>query len=163
MFFVNHLDSQTEQAKYVGCVFPYQYVNPYYHTFTARSCANILLDRAQIPLPVPDDYRVGCDCIPGFAMDYQGYCIDEAQCNLWEAFGPLINEGAISDPESLEQEQDQVKQNEKDPQKPEEIQQVYKENEGSSNKAKNVDLNELKSQDFNSIEVNSRQFDGKFS
>lgn len=100
-------------------------------------------------------------------MNYQGYCIDEAQCDLWEAFGTLINEGAIGSnvggPESLEHEQDQVKPNEKDPQKQGEIQQFYRENEGSPNKAQNLDFNELKSQDLNSIEVNSGQFDGKFS
>lgn len=116
---------------------------------------------------IPDDYHVGCDCIPGFAMNYQGYCIDESQCDLWEAFGTLINEGAIGSnvggTESLKQEQDQVKQNEKDPQKQEEIQQFYGENKGSPSKAQDLYLNELKSQDFNSIEVNSRQFNGKFS
>lgn len=79
---------------------PYQYVNPYYHTFTARSCANILLDRAHISMPQPDNYNFGCDCISGFAMNYQGYCIDEAQCDLWEAFGASINEGAIGSVDS---------------------------------------------------------------
>lgn len=46
-------------------------------------------------MPDSDEYQVGCDCIPGFASNSQGYCIDETQCNLWEAFGTLIGDGAV--------------------------------------------------------------------
>lgn len=51
-------------------------------------------------MPDVNDYKVGCDCMPGFVSNYQGNCIDETQCNLWEAFGPLIDYGAVQSSEN---------------------------------------------------------------
>ncbi|XP_031629471.1 uncharacterized protein LOC116344822 isoform X2 [Contarinia nasturtii] len=94
----------SKKTKYVGCVYPYQFVNPYYHTLTSRSCANLLIDRSDIPQPNADEFRVGCDCIEGFAMNFQGLCINESECTIFEAFGALVDTGKIILPSSKEHE-----------------------------------------------------------
>lgn len=85
-----------------------------------------------MPLPDPNEYRVGCDCISGFVSNYQGFCIDEADCNYWEAFGALIDEGAIrisaGNWAPIEQEnRDETLQNAKNSQTSEESPQFYRE------------------------------------
>lgn len=84
--------------KYVGCVFPYQYVNPNYHIRTARTCANLLkvANQNSLPRPNPQEYHIECDCIPGFGMNYKGFCIEDTRCNQWEAFG-IVHAGATND------------------------------------------------------------------
>ncbi|XP_055311045.1 uncharacterized protein LOC129573906 [Sitodiplosis mosellana] len=155
-------DSQTEKTKYVGCVFPYQYVNPYYHPRTARSCANLILDLTHILMPNPDDYKVDCDCIPGFVSNYQGYCIDEIQCNLWEAFGTLVDEGAVdSNADNLapaEQEEPNKLATENGSQKRVKSLQFYRKNYPEiPNQPQDFDWNVGKLQDINSNGVEETQ------
>lgn len=77
-------------------------MNPYYHPSTARSCANLLLDRSDVAPPNPEEYSVGCDCISGFALNFQGLCIDESECTIFEAFGALVDAGKFVLPSSKE-------------------------------------------------------------
>ena len=78
-------------GRFNGCSLPFQYVNPYYHELTARTCVNILgFNVNRIP-SAPIDYQIGCDCIFPFAMNYKGQCIQEEECNEREAFGEIIN------------------------------------------------------------------------
>lgn len=78
-------------GRFNGCLVPFQYVNPYYHELTARTCVNILgFNLNHIP-SAPIEYQIGCDCIFPFAMNYKGQCIQEDECNEREAFGEAIN------------------------------------------------------------------------
>lgn len=81
-------DNDLDVPKNVGCIFPFQYVNPYYHPLTARTCANLLIETDR--MPNVEKFSIACDCVSGFRMNFQGYCIEEERCNLLEAFGPEI-------------------------------------------------------------------------
>lgn len=76
------------QSNRMSCSIPFEYVNPYYHELTARTCANILgYNKNRTPNAYSTDYGIGCDCMFPFARNYNGVCIDEAECNEREAFG----------------------------------------------------------------------------
>lgn len=74
-------------GRFNGCTIPFQYVNPYYHELTARTCINILGYNVNRVPNAPIEYQIGCDCVFPFAMNYQGHCIQEDECNEREAFG----------------------------------------------------------------------------
>lgn len=82
-----------ESSAFFGCFVPYQFVNPFYNTLTARSCANMYFTENYLTAPRLEDaqFEFGCDCVDGMVTNYKGQCIPEAQCNLWEAFGPQID------------------------------------------------------------------------
>lgn len=92
--FLNRLGGQIKTTKYVGCVLPYQYVNPNYHEQTARTCANLLenINKNSLRRPNPQEQRIECDCMPGFAMNHRGFCIKETRCNKMEAYGTIASD-----------------------------------------------------------------------
>lgn len=57
---------------------------------TARTCANLIGYNPNL-LINPIDFRVGCDCIQPFALNFKGYCIPEDECNEYEAFGAVYD------------------------------------------------------------------------
>lgn len=77
--------------RFNGCSIPFQYVNPYYHELTARTCANLLDTNSNRTPTAPIEYQIGCDCVFPFAMNYKGECIQEDECTEREAFGETVN------------------------------------------------------------------------
>lgn len=78
-------------GRFNGCSIPFQYVNPYHHELTARTCVNILGYNSNRVPSGPIEYQIGCDCVFPFAMNYRGQCIQEDECNEREAFGESAN------------------------------------------------------------------------
>lgn len=78
-------------GRFSGCTIPFQYVNPYYHELTARTCVNILGYNLNRVPTTTIEYQIGCDCVFPFAMNYNGQCIQEDECNEHEAFGKTAN------------------------------------------------------------------------
>lgn len=78
-------------GRFNGCTIPFQYVNPYYHELTVRTCINILGYNLNRVPTAPIEYQIGCDCVFPFAMNFKGQCIQEDQCNEREAFGEKVN------------------------------------------------------------------------
>lgn len=76
-------------GQFNGCSIRFQFVNPYYHELTARTCANLLYPNLNPSTPI--EYQIGCDCVFPFAMNYKGDCIQEDECTEREAFGDTVN------------------------------------------------------------------------
>lgn len=129
-------------GRFNGCLVPFQYVNPYYHELTARTCVNILGFNANRVPTTSVDYQIGCDCIFPFAMNYKGQCIQEDECNEREAFGvEAVNrkkaELATTTSKTEQQSQQQQKQNQ--PQQHQQQQKQQSDPKMQQNQAQNSD------------------------
>lgn len=78
-------------GRFNGCSLPFQFVNPYYHELTTRTCANLLDTNLNRMPSAPIEYRIGCDCVFPFAMNLKGDCVQEEECSEREAFGEANN------------------------------------------------------------------------
>lgn len=97
-------DAMGSPALFVGCFAPYQFVNPFYSTYTAKTCASMYFGESYFTAPRLEDVRFGCDCVDGMVQNYKGYCILESDCDLWEAFGPQMGFGSSNQISEAKQE-----------------------------------------------------------
>lgn len=144
-------------GRFNGCAISFQYVNPYYHYLTARTCVNMLGFNANRIPTTSIEYQIGCDCIFPFAMNYKGQCIPEEQCNEREAFGDTINRNEKNKNAELFATSKTSSQPQQQQQQPTQSQPMPQFQQQQQQKKQPIDPKNQQRNDFRTIPTNSER------